>query len=319
MTLARARLALRKTAYQYLFDPNVSLVDFGYPEREGRLAQDEIAIRVHVHKKLTGTALLEVVEEGYTRPIPPTIGGFRTDVPEGTYGLHLWSWWRGWGKRRLKGPRARRADPMRGGISISDFHRTYGTLGGLVKDRATGVEMILSNWHVLVHDWGVQRAKAIYQPGRGDGGNPADKVATLARDAMSVNLDAAVATLTGNRQLINDQLELGPVKGVRQAELGMEVLKSGRRTGITGGMVTAVEGVTRINYRGLNRIIQKVVTIEPHSGPEVSAPGDSGSWWLDKATMRAIGLHFAGSNRPERALAIDMQSVIDALNVDIVV
>jgi len=29
------------------------------------------------------------------------------------------------------------------------------------------------------------------------------------------------------------------------------------------------------------------------------------------------GLHFAGSNAPERALAINMQSVLDALNIEI--
>ncbi|MFQ5473950.1 MAG: hypothetical protein ACE5FA_13860 [Dehalococcoidia bacterium] len=35
---------------------------------------------------------------------------------------------------------------------------------------------------------------------------------------------------------------------------------------------------------------------------EVSVGGDSGSWWLDRATMRAI----------------DMLAVLDALNVDLV-
>jgi endonuclease G len=51
----------------------------------------------------------------------------------------------------------------------------------------------------------------------------------------------------------------------------------------------------------------------------VSAAGDSGSLWLDESTMRVIGLHFAGSNQPERALALDIQPVLDALNVDLLI
>jgi endonuclease G len=137
---------------------------------------------------------------------------------------------------------------------------------------------------------------------------------------MSVNLDAAVAALNGSRRLINDQLNLGPVAGVGQAQLDMEVVKSGRRTGITYGRVTAIEGTARMSYDGLDRIVRNIVTIEPRRPyDEVSAGGDSGSWWLDVENMRAIGLHFAGSDSPERALAHDMPSVLEALNVAIAI
>jgi len=210
------------------------------------------------------------------------------------------------------------ADPLRGGISISDeYHNAAGTLGGMVIDRLTGETMLLSNWHVLVADWGARTGQRIYQPGRLDGGVAVDTIATLTRDAMAANLDAAVATLNGDRRLINDQLDLGPVTGVGRAELGMELVKSGRSSGVTHGIVTAVEGTAKLRYGLLERIIRNVVTIEPRGFGEVSAPGDSGSWWLDPATMRAIGLHFAGSDFPERGLAIDMPTVLDVLNVDI--
>jgi len=318
MTLARARLALREAIRFHLFDPNVGLIDFGHPEHDGRIAEDELAIRIHVRKKLAGVALEAAIAAGYTRWIPPTIGGFPTDVPEGAYRLHLWSWWGDSWALPTSAPSAR-ADPLRGGVSISDeYHIAAGTLGGKVIDRATGVEMILSNWHVLVADWGARPGQRIEQPGRLDGGTYVDAVATLTRAVMSVNLDAAVATLDGSRRLINDQLGLGPVVGVGRAELGMELVKSGRTSGITYGRVTAVEGTARITYGTLDRIIRQVVTIEPRASPEqVSAPGDSGSWWLDVATMRAIGLHFAGSSFPERGLALDIQAVLDALSVDL--
>lgn len=317
MMLARARLALREAVRAYLFDPNVGLIDFGHPEHSGQIAENELAIRFHVRRKLSGPALEAAVGAGQTRPIPPFIAGFPTDVPEGTYRLQQWF---GWGQSPVGNSRMVRANPLRGGLSISDeYHYAAGTLGGLVVDRLTGAEMILSNWHVLVVDWGVRAGQCIYQPGRLDGGTSLDTVATLTRDAMAVNLDAAVATLNGSRQWVNDQLELEPVAGVGQAELGMQVVKSGRTSGVTYGRVTAVEGIARMSYGFLERIIRHIVTIEPRSSfEEVSAAGDSGAWWLDQATGQVIGLHFAGSNYPERGLALDMPAVLDALNVDLV-
>lgn len=318
MTKAYARRALNEAARNLLFTPNVSLIDFGHPEHNGQLAEDELAIRVHVHQKLSGNSLESALATGATQPIPASIGGFPTDVPEGSYGPHPWHW-NGWRQPRPTNPYATRSDPMHGGISISDErHYSYGTLGGLVIDRATGAEMILSNWHVLAADWIARPGQRIYQPGRLDGGNQRDTVARLTRHAMSVNLDAAVASLTGDRRLINDQLKLGSVTGVGQAELGMELTKSGRRTGITHGRVIAIEGVAKIRYGSLDRVIRQVITIEPRNTfGEVSAPGDSGSWWLDKATMRVIGLHFAGGNSPERGLALHIIPVLEALQVDV--
>jgi endonuclease G len=309
---------MQEAVQNWIYDPNVMLIDFGWPEHGGELDKKKLAIRVHVKQKFPLPALEVAIEEGKTREvIPDELHGFEVDKPEGIYRLHpLYNgWW--W----VSPPaRARRADPMRGGISISDAYRNvYATLGCLVKDRDTRKEMILSNWHVLVGNWGARAGQPIIQPGRSDGGSNADIVAKLTRDAMSSGLDAAVAELTGGRRLINDQFELGPVKGVGWAELGMKVVKSGRRTAITYGLVTAVDGTLKMSYNGVDRLIRSVVTIEPRPGRrEASAGGDSGSIWLEESTMRAVGLHFAGSDDPERALAMDMQPVLDALHVNMI-
>jgi hypothetical protein len=78
MTLARARLALRNAIRTFLFDPNVNLIGMGYPEHAGQIAENELAIRVHVKQKLAGPALEAATEAGRT---PSTeIGGFPTDV-----------------------------------------------------------------------------------------------------------------------------------------------------------------------------------------------------------------------------------------------
>ncbi|HEX9374154.1 MAG TPA: hypothetical protein VF897_24285 [Roseiflexaceae bacterium] len=324
MTIARARLALRQAIRNHLFDPNVHMVSLGLPEKGGQIVEDELAIRFHVREKFSPIRLELALERGDTssdlrEPIKVGRFQFQTDIVQGRYRPHVWPWRRPWPNPAPSDPRAQPAAPLRGGIGISDeFHNAYGTLGAKVIDRASGAEMILSNWHVLVVEWRARPGQRIYQPARGDGGAFADTVATLTRDVMSVNLDAAVATLTGARALINDQLDLGPLRGVGVPQLGMEVVKSGRRTGITYGRVIDVLATARISYGTVDKIIRNVMSIEPRTSvEEVSGPGDSGSIWIDQATMQAVGLHFAGGNQPERGLAMDIQSVLDALNVDL--
>ncbi len=317
--IARVRYTMHEAIGDYLFDRKrkINLIDFGWKEVKGQKLEDVPAIRFHVVEK---PSLMQLEATGI-RPLPPSIGPFPTDVLVGTYRPHRWRWsWWGGGWAPPANPAKARADPMRGGISISDeSHYAAGTLGGKVFDRATSDPMILSNWHVLVAEWGTQPGQLIYQPGRLDGGTHADTVATMSHDAMSNNLDAAVARLTGSRGLSNYQLNLGPVTGVSRAQLGMQVVKSGRTTGITYGRVTGVEGTAAMRYGYVDRIIRNVVTIDQRTpGEQVSAGGDSGSMWLDSATKQAIGLHFAGSDSPERGLALDMQSVLDALNVTII-
>jgi endonuclease G, mitochondrial len=317
--MARARFALRQATLDFMFDPNVNLMGIGYPEHRGQIAENELAIRVHVNQKLSGVALEAATEAGYTHPIPSEINGFPTDVLRGKYRLQQWQAWRGWWiPTTSRNERAISADPMRGGISISDeFHLAYGTLGGKVYDRLTGEEMILSNWHVLAGDWRARRGQLIYQPGRLDGGTFSNASAYLTRHAMEVNLDAAVATLTSRRRLINEQLGLGPVLGAKNAQLGDQLVKSGRSSYITYGRIVEINSVARMRYGYLERLIRDVMIIDPWNGGEVSRPGDSGAWWLNRATKQAVGLHFAGSDLPERALAINMPSVLDALNVEI--
>jgi hypothetical protein len=207
---------------------------------------------------------------------------------------------------------------MRGGISISNALKFgYGTLGGKVVDRETGsVEMILSNWHVLA-GWYGPRGVAIYQPGQWHGGRSEHTVARLRHHAMNQNMDAAVAELTGTRRLTNDQLGLAPVTGVRAPELGMRVTKSGCGSGVTAGIITGIGGQRVEYYDGIPRVIRHNVHIaQAPAGGEVSRKGDSGSWWLEEETCRAVGLHFAGSDSPtEYGVAIAMPQVLDALNV----
>jgi endonuclease G len=133
---------------------------------------------------------------------------------------------------------------------------------------------------------------------------------------MTQGVDAAVAKLTDARSWVNDQLDVGPVSGVTAPMLGMRVVKSGRGSGVTKGVIDGVEGEYPIEYGGLSRKIKHVYRIVPVTAMgEVSRGGDSGSWWLEEGTKQAVGLHFAGYDNPETALTIAMPQVLEALNV----
>lgn len=311
-------LAMRGAVRRWIYDPNVTLIDFGWRIRgDVTLDEEPPCIRVHVREKFPEPELEVAIQKGITREkIEGPIADFQVDVPEGDYqlGQGWWSWW-----RPPADPRRSRVTPMQGGVSVSDAYRyVAGTLGGLVKDRETGNGMILSNFHVLAGSWDARSGRPIYQPGRRDGGSWSDRVARLSRHAMADNLDAAVAELTGDRQLINDQFDLAPVTGAGWAQLGMNVIKSGRTTGVTRGRVDGFLGSSIKNYSGVRYRIRNVMRIVPRLGGDVSLGGDSGAFWLDEDTMNVVGLHFARGKRQQDGLAIDMPPILEALNVDII-
>jgi endonuclease G len=321
-TIAAAKAALwSREARWALFDPNVLMIDFGHPDEAGQVNYDAVAIRFHVRQKWAPLELEMAAEGGQTRgPLPRTLGGFTTDVQENKLQLNVWPW------RTPQPPVARRngrVTPLQGGISVSDeFRQISGTLGGIVFDRNSGNPMILSNWHVLAAGWYANPRHRVYQPGRSDGGTDANTIATFARHGMFQRIDAAVAALTpGGREYLNQQFELpnSVAKGVSTPSLGMRLIKSGRTSGVTHGIVdTITSGSFWMDYQGVKQIIEPAFVIKPvGAGQSVSAPGDSGSIWFEESTMRAIGLHFAGSNNPETAVAIEMPSVLNALGVNL--
>jgi hypothetical protein len=315
--LNSAKRARDKAAAFYLFDPNVTLIDVGFRinEQAGNQITNELAARVHLRQKLRGPAFEAFAERSPERVIDEGRVGFPVDIIKGNYRLHsqLVS-------RSQPLLRSGFFNPIFGGISISNERGfgSYGTLGGKVKDRKTGTELILSNWHVLVGSAFAKPNLRICQPGLGDGGNAFYTIARLTRHAMNDGIDAAVAEISGSRAVINQQLGLGPVSGLTSPKLGLRVTKSGRASEVTEGIIDGVDGVVTIPYGNFNRIVRHVVHIaQTPEGGNVSSPGDSGSWWLEKETKKAVALHFAGDNDPEYGLAISMPQVLDALNVDI--
>lgn len=145
---------LRRLQAEYADDPNIVSVGFGLRNRGGKL-ETERAIIFFVRQKYPS---VRQIEAAGSRPIPPEIEGFPTDVQQFN-------------------PRVRAAvghrddqhfDPLLGGPTTANaeehifWFNGYGTLGLLVHDATDGTEMALSNWHVYAD--GGEEGDDIIQP-----------------------------------------------------------------------------------------------------------------------------------------------------------
>lgn len=260
-------------------------VDVGYRWKDGKMT-DEIAIRVHVKNK-------KPMKELETKDVvPEELGGFPVDVIQSNIELQ----------------RRNRHNPIIGGVETRNVNiGGVGTLGAVVFDATNHNEpMALSNHHVYVDNRPSGAAgEQVNQPGTT---RNADAIGTVTRSSRTH--DCAVATLNNNRQISTTIMDFpGGIKGVVNPTIGMHVIKSGRTTGTTRGMV---EGVSTNEF-----------TIVPISGQwqELSLGGDSGSVWLEEKSHAGVGLHYGGetSTAPadERAWAKRITRVASTLNINL--
>ena len=122
-------------------------------------------------------------------------------------------------------------------------------------------------------------------------------------------VDCAVA-LPDAAHLVNPSiLDVGPVRGHVDAEVGETVQKSGRTTAVTSGTVVAIGSSLKVvmdNEQEAWFADQVVSNMK-------SGPGDSGSLVIN-GRSQAVGLLFAGSEK--YSIFNRIQNVIDALEVD---
>lgn len=305
--VAEAIEALDTVRRNWLRRPGVTAVDVGYKISKSKMT-DEVAVRVHVARKLPSAEISKAELFNETGKKVSKIGGFPVDVIEAQYGpsesaVQQPQALDDFDDEAIAGlERTSTYDPLIGGISCGNPRVSAGTLGAIVFDRQRCKPMILSNWHVLAGSSSAAIGEDILQPGRVDGGTEA--VASLTRMKLDSRMDAAVATLNSARASSRDILGLGTITGIDTPTLGMNVVKSGRSTGITRGVIDGVSLSVSINYGDpgvvafSNQI--RIVPRPPWPGVdyEVSMGGDSGSVWLRESNNRAIGLHFAGETDP---------------------
>ncbi len=130
--------------------PNVIGVGTGYKVSDGERTE-ELCLVTLVRQKVPPSALQA------DAMVPKSIEGVRTDVIE-------------IGDVRALQTRTSRWRPAPAGVSLGHYRITAGTFGCLVRDRASGAPLMLSNNHVLANSNDATVGDAILQPGPADGG-----------------------------------------------------------------------------------------------------------------------------------------------------
>jgi hypothetical protein len=318
---------------------NVHAIGAGIRQRRGRYDPDEYVIKVFVFDKVAADELGAEFDREYrhgrqrvpvdVEQLPIQVVRARTESATGeTTGRYTRGHRAGeggdGGERAAATvrtpPQRQRHRPVVGGLSISPINAQYvGTLGCFLRRRRVDADdlFVLSNNHVLADVNRLPRGTFIVQPGPEEQlfTPPADVIASLSGaitvrfpvnpDSPVVNrFDAAIARVVVD----HEQVALGEIFGIDRydprriatAVPGMRVIKCGRTTGVTRGIVTAtnVDGV-QINYgtRQAPRIAVFDDTIEIVGDPtdtSFSLPGDSGSVILEEETGHPTALLFAG-------------------------
>ncbi len=307
---AALRRYIRTNAHAFLQDPNITSVGVG---RKNNQPDGPISLIFTVGEKVASSQL----ESLGTKELPRTIeiDGFiiPTDVEERTYQPSYTVV-----EPENTGTRKLRLNPIMPGISVAHYTSTAGTLGAIVFDEETGEPCILSNWHVLhTNDGDID--DPVVQPGPFDNNDTAGNLAgELLRSHLGAAGDCAIARIRG-RSFDRSIYDLGvaPLQ-MADVELDDPVVKSGRTSGVTYGVVRRTDVMVQINYGfpagqvaigGFEIAPAPEPELQPGDG-EISRPGDSGALWMirdgTQVTDIVAGLHFGGeapTSPDEHALA----------------
>ena len=230
--------------------------------------------------------------------IPRSVGNVRTDV------VHA-------GEVKAQSVYVDRIRPLQAGYSIGHPTVTAGTIGGFYKDTDNEI-VILSNNHILAAVNTAKICDVCVQPG------PIDKQPTpfrgwirpvLALDQIGYLKDFVKLEISGNVQdsailkvhedivsnagILSTCPDGKAALGRAEPQLGMNVLKFGRTTGMTTGTITALNGTQSVSFGAFGTLsFDDCIYTTP-----MSQGGDSGSvlMYENGQDRLDIGLLFAGS------------------------
>ncbi len=347
--LRRLKEFIRSQGAAYLDDPNITSVGIGYRTEDGeaKVTEDgrpqlaiQFTVRTKATKKGDAAGLEAELEALGTREIPAKIKipgtdiEIETDVVQRDYRP---SYVLVAQPEVSASGRKHRRETLVPGISVGHPTITAGTLGAIVFDGQSGAPCMLSNWHVLHSGLG-ELGDAVLQPGPHDDDRVDENHAgTLLRSHLGMAGDCAIASIEGRafghgilglEDAAGDDVQ---ISALARPELGDRVVKSGRTTGVTHGIVRRIETMVQINYG--NMVGDQIIGCfeigpddsQPAPGNEISKGGDSGSVWLiagegAEATGTMVGLHFGGegaANPDEHALACYGHAVFEKLGITI--
>lgn len=194
--------------------------------------------------------------------------------------------------------------PLRGGIVVvAATRQSFGTLGWVVTSDGTD-RWGLTCAHVLGPLNGpVPNADPVFQP---DTSVSSFRVGQTATMRTNQNLDCAAFLIDSGVTVSREILAVGDPRAPIGPVSGMRVVKSGRSTGVTEGVIDTVVGPqVRIKLPG-----------NFPAAYELSEPGDSGAVWCELNTRAPVALHKSGSGGiASVALASDIRSVLTTLGL----
>lgn len=315
-----------------ILQPNIVGLGVGY-KQEGGEQTDTLSVIALVDKKKPIAALLE------GDFIPQRVNNVPTDVQEV-------------GVIRALQSRTDRWRPAPGGVSIGHYKITAGTFGVLVTEKETGIQLMLSNNHVLANSNDASIGDPVYQPGPIDGGKPADTIGSLHNfvpidfgeqnggDCIFAKTYARfgnfVAWVFGSRHLLNikrvnpqalNYVDAAVAVPNRPDAIEKRIIDVGIIEGYEEpvlGMAIAKSGRTTEFTVGNITLVHATVQVDYGEGRiailedqivsgYMSAGGDSGSLMYSYENKKAVGLLFAGSS--EVTIYNPIKRVLDALHI----
>ncbi|MFH1912957.1 MAG: hypothetical protein ABIK45_01605 [Pseudomonadota bacterium] len=265
----------------------------------GGLATAEACIQVQVTQKVDATGLAT------GERIPDRIGDVRTDVVEVGHVVF--------------GGLTDKVRPLETGYSVGAVHKkvlSTGTLGAFVVSvgEVPCHYFVLSCNHVLADNNAFPLGTEVTQPGPDDGGTINDAVGQLWTFVpMSTTqdnvVDAALATV--EEDLITPvRPYVAQCVPASDIAIGMKVMKNGRTTELTAGVVTADKVTILVDDEHGNRYRM----VDQLTATYGSAHGDSGALVVSIDSNKAVGMHIGGNTGIVGVMST-MENVLKALKV----
>lgn len=213
--------------------------------------------------------------------------------------------------------------PVEGGITVSPKRffnpglgvQHVGTLGAIVRDPLDpSVRYGLSNHHVMCVDMGRSAGDIMLQPAPSFlGAFPLDEIGALSDWSFPEtteigDLDAAVCRI--DLATADSVVDIGPVSGAIEAQIGMQVTKRGRTSGQTFGWIEDVHATFETDYpnmppvtdaqgqQTIRRLLRNQIQIHVDFPLSISIgeKGDSGSAVV--AGDKFVGLYWGSGFDP---------------------
>jgi hypothetical protein len=208
-------------------------------------------------------------------------------------------------------------NPLIGGAEIGATGDSYvGTLGAVVYNHSNGNLVGLTNYHVAAGTSATPVGRNISQPGNSAANIIGSCIRATRGNVQTGSIDAAVIMIN-NRQATPLQIDgIGSILGMAQPQLQWGVIKRGRTTDITTGIISSLNwtGYVKDEADGSNILFSNQIFISPAPGvPAADLAGDSGAIWLANPGHAAVGLNFAGDGT--NAIANPIFAVVETMGI----